>query len=267
VEILTAVKNVLDCSDPIRKAEQVRDLFALWKNDPVLPTEYPCSNDIPGRPDKPELVPPNEVPRRRLGSEQGKAALMHAVAHIEFNAINLALDMICRFSEDKLLEEPIILTDFLSDWLSVAADEARHFQMIYHFLQERGFTYGSFPAHDGLWDAARATSHDLAARLAIAPMVLEARGLDVTPQIIEKLRKNNESEAIEILKVILEEEVQHVFFGTKWFNFVAKARFKEPISYFQDLVRSHFKGKLKKPFNKSARLEAHLYEDFYLPLS
>lgn len=267
MEILRDVKTALDCCDPTLKVKLSRELLENWNSNKAAPLDYPLPKDEPGRPEYPALVPPSEVPRRRLGSEKGRAAMMHAVAHIEFNAINLALDMISRFAGHPELENTDDKIAFISDWLSVAADEARHFSMINTYLNSQGYEYGTFPAHNGLWDAALDTSQDIAARLAIAPMVLEARGLDVTPQIIEKLRKNNDPEAITILKVILEEEVQHVYFGTKWFNFIAQKRSKAPTAYFHELVRTHFKGLLKEPFNKKARFAAELYEDYYLPLS
>ncbi len=259
-----AVLSALSCPDPVEKIHLTKALPNIKSG---RFSEYPLAPEWPGRPEKPELVAPKLVPKRGVGSQRGVAALMHSVAHIEFNAINLALDMVLRFANSEVLENSDIRAEFIDDWISVAVDEARHFEMIDLFLKEQGYGYGIFPAHDGLWDASRQTSHDIAARLAVAPMVLEARGLDVTPLIIEKLRKNNEPKAMEILEVILEEEVQHVYFGTRWFNYVAEKRGKKPEKYFQQLVRSHYKGILKKPFNKTARFEAKLYEDFYLPLS
>ena len=263
----SAINEALLCSDPILKTEKTTALFEGWCKTPILPVKYPAITAQPGRPAHPELVPPANVPKRGIGTIRGRAVLMHAVAHIEFNAINLALDMALRFAKDDVFENSSDRLEFITDWLSVAADEARHFNLIEGYLASKGFRYGTFPAHSGLWDAAEDTSGDIAARLAVAPMVLEARGLDVTPQIIEKLRKNNDPEAISILEVILEEEVQHVFFGTKWFNYVARRRQKEPTEYFHELVRAHFRGILKKPFNNEARFEAQLYEEYYLPLS
>ncbi len=265
--VLAGVKTALECTCPEEKSSLAISIYQDWQRDSNRPIVFPEVNDEPGRPDVPELVSPAKVPKRGFGSERGKAALMHAVAHIEFNAINLALDMVLRFANDPIFENLAKKSEFIGDWLSVASDEARHFTLINAYLKARGFEYGTFPAHNGLWDAASDTAFDIAARLAVAPMVLEARGLDVTPQIIEKLRKNREPEAVAILEVILKEEVQHVNFGTKWFNYVAKVRSKDPIVYFQELVRTHYKGMLKKPFNKKARFEAELYEDYYLPLS
>lgn len=267
MDTVAAVKDALDCQNAKEKAAKAMRAFSAWQNNPAIPSSFPSPNINPGRPTQPIMVPPSEVPRRGIGSIKGKAALMHAVAHIEFNAINLALDLVIRFSSDAVFESDLNRIEFITDWLSVASDEARHFMMVSAYLEANGFEYGTFPAHNGLWDAAIDTSQDVAARLAVAPMVLEARGLDVTPQIIEKLRKNGDSKAVNILEVILTEEVQHVYFGTKWFNFVAKRRSKDPVTYFHELVRSHYKGLLKRPFNKKARFDAELYEDFYLPLS
>ena len=262
-----SIEDALLCADPVQKVQKTMQLYQDWCLAPKLPSDFPIVADEPGRPAKPELVSPADVPKRGIGTERGRAVLMHAVAHIEFNAINLALDMALRFAGDTVFENERDQLEFVTDWLSVASDEARHFDLIQIYLKTKGYAYGEFPAHSGLWDAAQDTSGDIAARLAVAPMVLEARGLDVTPQIIEKLRKNNDFEAISILEVILEEEVRHVYLGTKWFNYVAQKRKKEPTQYFHELVRAHFRGILKKPFNNKARFEAELYEDFYLPLS
>jgi len=261
------IQDALFCTDPALKTEKTQNTFETWRRSPNLPDKFSIVSTEPGRPINPELVPPADVPKRGIGTVRGRAVLMHAVAHIEFNAINLALDMAARFAGDKAFQSEADRIEFVSDWLSVAADEARHFNLINAYLVPKGYQYGSFPAHSGLWDAALDTAGDIAARLAVAPMVLEARGLDVTPQIIEKLRKNNDFEAIKILEVILEEEVRHVYLGTKWFNYVARMRDHEPVQYFHELVRTHFRGNLKKPFNNEARNEAELYEDFYLPLS
>ncbi len=258
---------VLSSGNPEHKVQAAFDLQSKWTTHQVLPQQVSKAPDTPARPDKPVLVPPADVPRRRLGSEQGRAALLHAVAHIEFNAIDLAADMIVRFGNDQIFATNSDRCEFISNWITVCADEARHFSMIQSYLNDLGYSYGTFPAHNGLWEAAGATSHDIAARLAIAPMVLEARGLDVTPPMIKKFEKVGDTRSVSILSTIYNEEVDHVKFGTLWFNYVSKRRGYDPKAYFQEQVRSFFKGILKRPFNEIARLKAGLEREYYLPLS
>lgn len=201
-----------------------------------------------GRPDKPELVNPSEVPRRRLGSEAGRAALVHAITHIEFNAINLALDAVFRFRD--------MPRQYYLDWMSVAADEARHFQLLSTRLQAMGFSYGDFPAHNGLWEMARRTADDCLKRMALVPRVLEARGLDVTPGMIGRLRAVADDETVRILEIILEEEVRHVEIGSHWFRVCCDQRGMDPEPTFLELLKDHFSGSLRGPFNIPARMQA-----------
>lgn len=202
----------------------------------------------PGRPPRPELVEPGQVPRRRLGSAQGRAALVHAIAHIEFNAINLALDAACRFKG--------MPDDFYTDWLSVAADEARHFNMLNGRLEALGHAYGDFPAHNGLWEMAERTAGSCLQRMALVPRVLEARGLDVTPGMIERLGQAGDMETIAILEVILEEEIRHVEIGTRWFRHCCDQQGLDAESTFLSLLREHFSGSIRGPFNLPARFRA-----------
>ena len=220
--------------------------------------------DTPGRPDRPELVDPRDVKRRRLGSVEGRTALLHAIAHIEFNAINLAADMVARFALDPRINDDC-RHEFISDWVTVCSDEARHFGLIQTRLSEMGSKYGNFPAHSGLWDAALSTKDDLAARLVIAPMVLEARGLDVTPKMIENLQKFNDLESARILTIIFNEEIAHVAAGARWFEHVCTNENRAETPYFQELLAVHFKGSLKPPFNDEARKRAGLSRSFYEP--
>ncbi|NNE58750.1 MAG: ferritin-like domain-containing protein [Hellea sp.] len=265
--IFEQVATALYCKEPLQKCELTQKLNQQWTQNSVVVGPVPVARPKPGRPDLPILVAPSKVPKRGLGTDRGKAALMHAVAHIEFNAINMALDMILRFANSEEVSNNQLQKVFISDWLSVAADEARHFSLIMEYLNKLNFEYGDFPAHDGLWEASEQTAYDIAARLAVAPMVLEARGLDVTPFMINKFIKFNDLQAVKVLKVILVEEVAHVAIGTKWFDIIAQKRGRDPIPYFHELVRTNFKGMLKPPFNNPARYEAGLFEDFYLPLS
>lgn len=206
----------------------------------------------PGRPERPELVAPNSVRRRRLGSPEGRAALIHAIAHIEFNAINLALDAVLRFSN-----MPI---EYYYDWLSVAADEARHFLLLADRLECLEHAYGSFPAHNGLWEMSEKTSADVLERMALVPRVLEARGLDVTPGMIERLRSVGDMDTVGILQIILHEEERHVEVGSRWFRYCCSQRNLEPDSTFEQLLEYYYEGKIKLPLNEPARRRAQFSE-------
>jgi uncharacterized ferritin-like protein (DUF455 family) len=205
-----------------------------------------------GRPERPQLVRPRDVPSRGLGTAAGRAALVHAVAHIEFNAINLALDACCRFRG--------LPAEFYRDWLNVAQDEARHFQRLCDRLRELGHDYGDFPAHNGLWEAAEKTAHDVLARMALVPRVLEARGLDVTPGIIRRLREVGDEATAVILDTILDEEVAHVRAGTHWFRHLCAMRGLEPPATFRRLLRE-YNMQPRPPFNLDARAAAGFDQD------
>jgi uncharacterized ferritin-like protein (DUF455 family) len=215
----------------------------------------------PGRPARPELVAPSRMPRRTRGLGAGRVALVHSLAHIELNAVDLTWDLVARF-----VDEPVPRS-FFDDWVQVGLEEAKHFSMLDRRLGELGAAYGDLPAHDGLWQAAEATGDDLAARLAVIPLVLEARGLDVTPSMADGLRANGDEETAAILDVIYRDEKRHVAFGSKWFRFLCDRARKAPEPAFHALVRTHFKGALKPPFNDRARSEAGLTPGFYKPLA
>lgn len=240
----------LNLSSVEEKCSAVGKLWqAVQKNDfdfdphtPVLPI------GAAGRPERPQLVAPSQLHRRRLGSEAGRASLVHAIAHIEFNAINLALDAAYRFRE--------MPTQFYIDWISVAADEARHFTMLSTRLQSMGYRYGDFPAHNGLWEMARKTADDCLKRMALVPRVLEARGLDVTPAMIERLTAVGDGETVRLLKIILAEEVRHVEIGSHWFHLCCDQRGLDPETTFLSLVAEYFNGSLRGPFNIPARMQA-----------
>ena len=213
--------------------------------------------DRPARPERPELLPPNRMPKRgKAQSERGRIALWHALAHIEFAAISLALDAAGRFGAEMGRE-------FVSDFLSVAADEAMHFALLDRRLRALGSHYGALPAHDGLWDAAQETRHDVAARLAVVPMVLEARGLDVIPGAIARLRESGDSAGTRILERILDDEIRHVAFGSKHFFAECERRNEDPRALWKTLLNLHFRGSVKPPFNDSARSAAGLPLEFY----
>ena len=217
--------------------------------------------DRPARPAAPELMPPGRMPKRgRAGSERGRQALWHALAHIEFVAIDLALDMAGRFGAE-------MGRGFVSDFLAVAADEAMHFALLERKLRSLGSCYGALPAHDGLWQAALETAHSAGARLAVVPMVLEARGLDVTPATLERVRAQGDESGARILERILDDEIRHVAVGVKHFNVWAEKRGDSPQECWKTLVRRHFRGALKPPFNDSARSAAGLSRDAYVALA
>jgi uncharacterized ferritin-like protein (DUF455 family) len=215
----------------------------------------------PARPEKPELLSPRDVPRRRPGTPEGRIALLHAVAHIELNAVDLHWDIIARFGHVPM---PI---GFYDDWVKAADEESKHFNLICDCLERMGSHYGALPAHAGMWRAAEDTAEDLMGRLAVVPMVLEARGLDVTPGMIEIFRKAGDDKAVEALEVIYGEEVGHVAYGSKWFHFLCGRHEKDPKEVFHALVRKYFHGALKPPFNEEKRAEAGLPPDFYWPLA
>lgn len=215
----------------------------------------------PARPAAPVLVDPRDVPRRRPGTPAGRIALLHAVAHIELNAVDLHWDIIARFAGTPL---PL---GFFDDWVKAADEESKHFNLMCDCLEAQGSHYGALPAHAGMWRAAEDTAHDLHARLAVVPMVLEARGLDVTPGMIEIFRAAGDAQAIAALETIYAEEVHHVAYGSKWFNYLCGRDGLDPTPTFHDLVRRHFHSSLKPPFNAEKRAEAGLPPDFYWPLA
>ncbi len=217
--------------------------------------ELPC-----GQPEKPELIPPTKLPKRGLGTIEGRVALIHAIAHIEFNAINLGLDATLRFSG---MPDGTRATDpghFYLDWLSVANDESRHFLMLSDRLETLGARYGDLPAHNGLWEMAVRTEHDVLVRMALVPRVLEARGLDVTPGMIDKLKQANDAQTVALLEVILEEEEAHVTIGTRWFRYCCELNGVEPDQTFDELLHTYFKPPPPGPYNVPARRRAGFSE-------
>ncbi|MDH7785314.1 uncharacterized ferritin-like protein (DUF455 family) [Ochrobactrum sp. 19YEA23] len=250
-------------ADLNEKVRLTRETAARWFGrtlsvrsplDPPLP-------DRPGRPAKPKLVPPRMMKKRSLHSEHGRIALMHALAHIELNAIDLALDIVARFAAKP------IPRSFFDGWMKVADDEARHFTLLRNRLNDLGADYGDMPAHDGLWQSAHQTRNDLEARLAVVPLILEARGLDLTPSLLEKMIETGDHKTAAILDVIYNDEKTHVAVGAKWFRFFCARNRIDPVARFQELVRTNFRGDLKPPFNDLARAEAGLTPSFYRTLS
>jgi uncharacterized ferritin-like protein (DUF455 family) len=258
VEVLGTADGRAKCALSRRHAETWFAARAAGSPIPVGTTEPPAH---PARPARPELLDPRDVPRRRPGSPQGRVALLHALAHIELNAVDLHWDIIARFGHIRF---PM---GFYDDWVKSAAEESRHFDLICDCLAAMGSHYGALPAHAGMWRAASDTSEDIFGRLAVVPMVLEARGLDVTPGMIEIFRKAGAAQAIAALEVIYAEEVGHVAYGSKWFNWLCGRDGLDPKEVFHRLVRRYFHGALKPPFNEEKRAEAGLPPDFYWPLA
>ena len=207
----------------------------------------------PGYPAELKLVAPRELKRRSIQSQVGRNILMHAIAHIEFNAINLALDAAYRFRN-----QPI---EFYQDWISIASDEARHFSLIQDYLNKHDCQYGDYAGHNGLWEMAVQTDHDIVARMALVPRVLEARGLDITPSMIKRLQSVGDQDAIDILNIIYQDEIGHVEKGSFWFFHQCKLHSLEPRATFIKMVETHLHGELRGPFNISARLQAGFDED------
>ena len=254
---------VLATADADAKAGFAIELDEIWRDteNVILGDSRPPLR--PARPSQPVLLPPGRVPRRRINRGiKGRIALLHALAHIELNAIDLACDIIARFAPKTYLPEA-----FAKDWIRVAADEARHFRLLSARLQEFDTRYGDLPAHDGLWEAAENTAHDLRARLAVVPLVLEARGLDVTPMMIEKLRAAEDTESADILEIIHRDEITHVAAGQRWFHHLCTRDGIDPPSAFQNYVREYFKGELKPPFNDASRSAAGIPKSYYATLA
>jgi MazG family protein len=204
--------------------------------------------EIPGRPEKPQLVAPKKLKQRSLNTEEGRASLIHAITHIEFNAINLALDAVYRFRD--------MPDEYYTDWLQVAAEEAYHFSLLEERLQQLGYQYGDMPAHNGLWEMAVKTDHDVLVRMALVPRVLEARGLDVTPGIMNKLELAGDLETVAILKIILRDEINHVRIGSHWFHYCCQQRNLDADKTFQQQLQQYMSGSLRGPFHHEARLQA-----------
>ncbi|WP_282151582.1 ferritin-like domain-containing protein [Ruegeria atlantica] len=258
--------EVLTTADGREKTALSKHHAAAWfasrkGNAPEIEVGTATPPLSPARPEKPELLSPREVPKRKPGTEAGRIALLHAVAHIELNAVDLHWDIIARFGHVPM---PI---GFYDDWVKCAEEESRHFEMVCDCLESMGSHYGALPAHAGMWRAAEDTVEDLMGRLAVVPMVLEARGLDVTPGMINIFRKAKAEQAIAALEVIYAEEVGHVAYGSKWFHFLCGRENADPKDVFHQLVRQYFHGVLKPPFNEEKRAEAGLPPDFYWPLT
>lgn len=255
-----AAVAVLREPNPLAKARLSRTAAALWRNREITSVGDTRPPARPARPALPKILAPAKMAKRRItGGIRGRKALLHALVHIELNAIDLAWDLMARFRDRALPYE------FYDDWCTVADDEARHFDALRERLEELGGDYGDLPAHDGLWDAAAETRHDVVARLAVVPLVLEARGLDVTPGIIKRLRNVGDELSAKVLEHIYRDEINHVATGRRWFDYACAARGLEPAATWHVMVSRHFKGRLKTPFNHAARRAAGFLTRYYMP--
>ena len=262
------MKNLFDAayrcimiSDPIEKVQQTQQLVNHYNCDKE---HFSIQSDIepanvepktivnPGRPDKPHLIDPRKLPRRSFHHEQGRAALLHAITHIEFNAINLALDAVYRFRD--------MPQEYYTDWLKVAGEEAQHFFLLKNRLSSLGYDYGDFEAHNGLWDMALRTAHDVLIRMALVPRVMEARGLDVTPGMIDRFSAIGDRQSVEVLTIILQEEVGHVEIGSRWFHYCCDQRNLPREQTYLDLMQQYAQGKVKPPLDRKARMAAGFTE-------
>jgi len=256
-DLASRARAILAAADPAHKVALTRALAADWRAGTVAP---PAAIEVPDRPARlpsPVLVHPRDVPKRKIGAGvPGRIAMLHALAHIELNAIDLASDMLARFAH-------AMPRDFAADWLHVAADEAEHFALLSARLVALGGAYGDLPAHDGLWQAAAKTAHDLLARLAVVPMVLEARGLDVTPAMIQKLDKIGDVESAAILRRIYADEVGHVAAGVRWFEERCSAQGLDTRATWRDLTKLYCDGAVRPPFNDDARGRAGMAPALY----
>jgi uncharacterized ferritin-like protein (DUF455 family) len=258
--VAAAIRAALLATEPRNKVMAARRVARDWRLGRLAANFDIALPDEPGRPATPELLPPSRMPKRgKAGSQRSRIALWHALAHIEFVAIDLALDMAGRFGGE-------MSAAFVDDFLRIAAEEAMHFALIERHLRTMGSFYGALPAHGGLWDAARATCHDVAARLAVVPMVLEARGLDVTPAMLARVSDMGDDKGAGILARILDDEIGHVATGVKHFVTLAERDGFAADSLWHTLVKQYFGGQLKEPFNDSARRSAGLPRDWYTSL-
>lgn len=249
-ELYREVEAAILCPHPARKCALAQSIVAAWQGGELRldPASVILAIDDPGRPPKPELVDPRRLERRSSATPEGRIRLLHAFAHIEFNAINIALDAVYRFRG--------LPHAFIDDWLAVAREEARHFGLLAAELERRGSRYGACRAHAGLWDMVCRTRGSALERMALVPRVMEARGLDVTPGMIARFRQAGDDAAVEILEIIYRDEIGHVRIGNDWFRYLCTEQGVDPARTFRDLVASYLHGRLRGPFNRPARLEA-----------
>jgi len=254
--LILRAKQCLDTCDPVQKVALTHYSFRQWQ-DGLLELKNgleskPEKIPVPGRPDRPALVSPRDVTRRKIGTILGQQALVHAICHIEFNAINLAWDAIYHFQD--------MPEEYYSDWLKVADEEAYHFTLLRDRLLQLGSDYGEFDAHNGLWEMACKTDHDVMVRMALVPRVLEARGLDVTPGMMKRLLSTGDHRTVRLLEIILRDEIGHVAVGSRWFEYSCQQRGLNSEHIFQQLLEEYMQGYIKGPFFEQARKQAGFSE-------
>lgn len=254
-DFFSQVYQLLMSQCPLTKIKGTRNLFYTFLDNPVLVNRSdPISPLIEaGVPATVEMVDPKMVKRRSVQTLHGKAALIHAILHIEYNAINIALDALYRFRDMPL--------EYYQDWLQVVAEEAYHYQLLEQYLAELGYQYGDFPAHGGLWEMVQKTAYDVMVRMALVPRLLEARGLDVTPEIAKRLKAAGDEKAYEILQIIFHDEVGHVQVGNRWYHYLCQQRGLDPLLTFTSLLEKHAPTYLRRPFSIEARKRAGFKED------
>ena len=252
--IFDRAKVCISCSDPIEKCNLTHMLANDWNSQQLILDDSDSVEPIeqPGRPEKPHLVHPRDVAKRSVHTENGRIILAHALAHIEFNAINLALDAVYRFRGMPF--------DYYTDWIKVADEEARHFRLLNTYLTDRGCEYGDHDAHNGLWEMAVKTADDVMVRMALVPRVLEARGLDVTPGLIAKLTEAGDDDFADRLKIIHCDEIGHVAIGSRWFRYSCEQRSLDSREIFTKLLNEYMEGPLKGPFDDVVRIQAGFTE-------
>jgi uncharacterized ferritin-like protein (DUF455 family) len=257
LELRRIALELLIITDPKTKVDRLAQLFDDYHQDRISLNVSAILNaqgfDLPGRPLKPELIPPLEVPKRSMATPEGRVSLLHSLAHIEFNAMNLALDAIWRFAD--------MPAQYYEDWLKVAKEEAYHFSLIEGHLRSLGFAYGDFPAHNSLWEMVERTSDAIIARMALVPRTMEARGLDAVPAIRDRFVQIKDARVVEILETILRDEVGHVLIGNQWFNFLCTQENISPIKAYRELAREYCAPTVRGPFNLEARKRAGFTEE------
>jgi uncharacterized ferritin-like protein (DUF455 family) len=253
--VFTRAHRCLMERDLESKLRRVRKLGAHWRGGRLGVFRITLAAEPvvePGRPPRPLLVSPREVARRQVSTPEGRAVLLHALAHIEFNAVNLALDAVYRFRD--------MPREFYDDWIRVAVEEAHHFALLRDHLRLLGYDYGHFAAHNGLWEMAVKTAHDPLVRMALVPRVLEARGLDASPTLVAKLRSCGDARAVEIMELIQHDEIGHVAIGSRWYRYLCAQRGLEPVATFRQLLREYDGPRLRAPFDHAARRRAGFSE-------
>lgn len=257
VELRETALAILASVDAQSKVDGLQQLFEDYQQQHIaldLSRTFEFANlSLPGRPERPNLVAPKFVPKRKMDTVEGRAILWHSLAHIEFNAMNLALDAIWRF--------PNMPQEYYEDWLKVAKEESYHFSLINQHLQSFGFSYGDFPAHNSLWEMVERTTDAVIARMALVPRTMEARGLDAVPEIRDRFKQIKDSKAVEILEIILHDEIGHVLVGNRWFNYLCDKENLSPVNTYRELAKQYRAPTLRGPFNIGARQQAGFTEE------